>query len=369
MKKARLCRSPKNGLLACFAGAVLVAHAQSDSVTTFGGDPQSSSFLWIPSDTDDWTRHFRIGAMVGLNISASFNEHGLFNVSGNNPANGIFDNGYVRTDSSGNDFGYTSNWGYNNGSQYNYAAQTVTMQGASSYSTSGSSKDAGGAFAGFDMAYGDNLWYWKHARIGWELGFGLLPINIKDNSPLSATINSSSYTFDTSNPGNAAVSSAPYSGSYNRQPYEWTIADSPEQITALAPSQGSVTGSRELDVVLYAFRFGPSLYWDFGKYAGMSLGAGPAVGVVSGNYKYNEIITASGVSAHNSGEFGTTDMTFGGYVSGELMCHVQANGNADIYLGAQYMPMEDVTFSHGGREGKLNLSGQLYISVGINWPF
>ena len=33
------------------------------------------------------------------------------------------------------------------------------------------------------MAYGDNLWYWKHARVGWELGFDLLPISITDNFP------------------------------------------------------------------------------------------------------------------------------------------------------------------------------------------
>jgi hypothetical protein len=57
----------------------------------------------------------------------------------------------------------------------------------------------------------------------------------------------------------------------------------------------------------------------------------------------------------------------GGYVNGALMYHVQED--ADIYIGAQYMPMGDATISGGGREGRLNLGGQLYFSVGINWPF
>jgi hypothetical protein len=49
------------------------------------------------------------------------------------------------------------------------------------------------------------------------------------------------------------------------------------------------------------------------------------------------------------------------------MVHVVDNG--DIYVGAQYMPMGDAAFSNGGREGRLNLGGQLYFSIGINWPF
>jgi len=33
------------------------------------------------------------------------------------------------------------------------------------------------------------------------------------------------------------------------------------------------------------------------------------------------------------------------------------------------MPMGSTTFSDAGREGKLNLGGQIYVSLGINWPF
>jgi hypothetical protein len=43
--------------------------------------------------------------------------------------------------------------------------------------------------------------------------------------------------------------------------------------------------------------------------------------------------------------------------------------SADIYIGAQYMPMGNATISGGGRSGRLNLGGQLYFSIGINWPF
>jgi hypothetical protein len=33
------------------------------------------------------------------------------------------------------------------------------------------------------------------------------------------------------------------------------------------------------------------------------------------------------------------------------------------------MPLTDATFSGSGREGRLNLGGQLDFSLGVNWPF
>jgi hypothetical protein len=348
-------------LLACFAGFAWAAAAQTTN------EPGWESYFRLHKVTadDDWTRHFRVGAAVGLNISASFNEHGLFNLSGNNVANGIYDDGYVREDQTGNAGGYTSYWGYNNASQYNAAAQTLSMHSTTSYSTTGGSKDDGSPFLGFDMAYGDNLWYWRHIRIGWELGFDLLPITITDNQPMSAMVSQSIYTFNT---GGIVVPSAPYQGGPGGQGplLPGTPALSPGQTF----SAGTVTGTRKLDVMLYSVKLGPSFYWDWSDHLGMSLGAGPAVGVVSVDYNYDEIVTTASSSAHNVGGFGTTDVVFGGYVSAMLMYHFQDNGrNADIFVGAQYMPMGDATISDSGREGCLNLGGQAYVCIGMNWPF
>jgi hypothetical protein len=33
------------------------------------------------------------------------------------------------------------------------------------------------------------------------------------------------------------------------------------------------------------------------------------------------------------------------------------------------MPMTDATISGGGRECRLNLGGQVYFSIGVNWAF
>ena len=357
MKRFHACFA--RGLLGFFAGVALAASAQSDSMDTFAGKPDSSKFIRIDPDDHDWTRHFRIGGMVGMNISADFKTKGTFNISGNNAANGIYDDGYVRVDDTGNAGGLTGYWGYNNSEQL--AGNTLSMHGASSYATTGSANESGSAFAGFDMAYGDNLWYWKHARVGWEFGFGLLPINISDNSPMAATVSQSTFTFAT---GGIVMPGAGYQGGPSGQGP--VISGTPSSVTTNSTA-GTVSGSRSLDVMLYTFRLGPTFYWDLNTYFGMQLGAGPAFGIVSGTYKYNETVTTSAGSTRNHGSFGFTDLTYGGYVNGTLLYHII--NDADLYLGAQYMPMGNSSFSSGGRSGQLNLGGQLYISAGINWPF
>jgi len=351
--------------LACFfAGIAPNCIAQMNTNEKF----DSSGFILIPPHGDDWTRHLHIGAMVGMNIGASFHENGLFKIAGNNVANGIYDDGYVREDQTGNAGGYTSYWGYENDSQYNAAAQTLAFHSTSSYTTSGGGSKDSEPFAGFDLAYGDDYLYWKfaHARIGWELGFDLLPIdNITDSHPMSATVNQSLYTFNT---GGIVVPGTPYHGGSSGQGP--LLPGSPSSVTSQTFTTGTVTGTRSLDVMLYTIRLGPNFFWGITENLGLSLSAGPVVGVASGDYKYDEIITTGNSSTHSAGSFGKTAVIYGGYVDATLKYHVVDNGrDAYIYIGAQYTPMTTATFSSGGRSGRLNLDGQVYLSAGVGWPF
>jgi hypothetical protein len=345
----------------CLLGASSTALAQPEVY----GDPSSSRFILIPPGADDWTLHFRVGALVGLNIKADFTTRGTFGVSGNDPSKGIYDNGYVRPDSESANDGLTGFWGYNNASQL--SGQTLQMSATSSFMTANSTSESGKVFPGFELAYGDNYWYWKHARVGWELGFGMLPIEISENRPMAASVNQSTYSFDVSGllpfvPG------AGYQGNLNKDgpliPYSPFHTDT-QQI-----SNGTVTGTRKLDLNLFTLRLGPSFYWDVADNVGVSLGAGPAMGIATGEYSFNENIIANGVNSHNSGKIDSTEVVYGGYVNATVMYHIHDNGKiGDIYLSAEYMPLGDATIGGGGQEGQLKLGGQVYISAGLNWPF
>jgi hypothetical protein len=332
-----------------------------------GIQPQPAGGHWADafriqkvSEDDDWTRHFRIGAVAGMNISANFSMKSPSKIPGNKAANGNYDDGYVLTDDTGNAGGWTSYWGYNNASQL--SGSTLTMHSTTSYSSSGSS-EASGVFPGFDMSYGGNLFYLGRARIGWDLGFGLLPISITDNSSMSASVKQSIYTFNT---GTIIVPGAPYQGGPSG--IGPTIKTNIISVSSGTNNTGTLNGSHTLEVMLYTVRLGPSVYWDLNENFGLSASVGPAIGIVSGDYKYDEIVSAGGVSARNHGQFGATDVVYGGYVNATLLYHVP-NEKADIYIGAQFMSLGNANFSGGGREASLKLGGQVYISAGINWPF
>jgi hypothetical protein len=339
-----------------------------------GVQTQPSSDIWDRwgiqkvSENDDWTRHFRIGAMVGLNISANFNVKNPIAFSGKGAAQGNYDDGYVHPSGNGP---YTSDWGYNDSSQYNSTLHRLLMHEATSFATTSgaSSESSDSAFVGFDMAYGGNLWDWGRARIGWDLGFGLLPISIKDNLSLKGNVNRNVYAFDTS--GIDSVIPFPPAGYRGGPGGSLSIPSAPVSTPGIPTTDqvaGDITGSRTLDVMLYTVRLGPSVYWDLNQYLGLSAGAGPAVGIVSGNLQYNETITTSTTSTRATGQVDATDLVYGGYVNATLMYHIPEE-NGDLYLGVQYMSLGNATISGGGREGQLKLGGQVYITAGINWTF
>src|SRR3954468_19547003 len=84
----------------------------------------------------EWLRHFRIGGSVMMNVSTDFKTSGNFTLNTPPPSarGGVtYDNGFVGRDSL-NTQGLTSFWGYNDSSQVNNAAKTLTFQQTQSYS-------------------------------------------------------------------------------------------------------------------------------------------------------------------------------------------------------------------------------------------
>ncbi len=322
----------------------------------------------------DWSRHFRVGALVGMNIKADFKINGSFGVSGSNPGqtgeagrgqNHFYDDGYVLVDDTGNGGGATTYWGYKNADQYNAADQTLTFHSANSYTTSGSSSVDGDMQLGLDLAYGGHLFRYGRALVGWEFGFAWLPISIKDSQQLDATATRTVHRFST---GGSSIPKHPYDGSFGSDGYP-TIQD----IASLVDSNenagtATVAGSRQLDVTLYNFRLGPTVHWELNRKLALSLSGGAAMGIVSGDLKHNETIVFSDSStASNKGRTSNTELIYGGYVGATLMYHVEDQG--DIYIGAQYMPLGRAKFGGGGRQATLDASGGLYFSAGFNWPF
>ena len=175
---------------------------------TSPGDYTYTDRFWSfqPLASDDWRQHFRLGVLAGLNISANFSMNGNFGVSGSGIP-GVYADGYVRTDNTGSAGGFTSFWGYNDASQI--SGTTLTLHQAAGFTTSATSTEQNPYSLGLDVAYGHSYWYWAGMRIGWEFGFGWLPIGITNDHTLPASVNTEA---DTYNLGNIVVPTPPYQG-------------------------------------------------------------------------------------------------------------------------------------------------------------
>ncbi|MGC3958167.1 MAG: hypothetical protein QM813_09575 [Verrucomicrobiota bacterium] len=329
--------------------------------------PWNYSWLESPADTDYWPRHFRVGVMAGLNIKADFRMSGTFAVSGYNPgaiANGtdhVYDDGYVRVDELNDTVNYwTSYWGYNNGGQS--IGSTLSYHSAHTFTANGSTSETGDIQPGLDIAYGGHLGRWGDALIGWELGFGWLMMEIEDNNPIRISATRTTHTYDT---GGILMPDAAYNGGSSG------LGPNIKNTPSLAAEQTNVGGyvsGHTLDVSLYTLRLGPTLHWELPYNFATQVSAGAAVGLISGDLKYNEtLLFDDGSKTANHGSTSDSQFVYGGYLGATLMYHVEEHG--DLYLGIQYMPLSSATFSGGGREAELNMTGGLYLSFGINWPF
>lgn len=319
--------------------------------------------LTIPAraqDNSDWTEHLRLSVPVTLNMKARFSETGPFTLSAAQA--GVYADGYVRVDDTGDARGLTGYWGYQNSSQYNAANNTLTMQSDASYMANGSAEKTAQAFVGVELAYGTDLWKIGPTKVGWEVGAGFTPLSVSDSSTLPASVNESFFTFSTAG---IVVPTATYSGGPSGVG-EPTISDvaTPAGTTNVA---GTITGQRRLDLLLYTLRAGPTLTWELNPQFSLFGGAGPAVGLLNGNYNYNETIVSGDGMTQNSGNIRMTKPVFGGYANVGVLYHAVPQG--DFYLGAQFMPLSGATVSGPGREAHVDLTGTVQFTIGVNWPF
>jgi hypothetical protein len=314
------------------------------------------------ADAQDWTKHFRIGLQLALNIKAEFTTAGTIDLS---TRPGTYDDGYVLPDGSGTDT--TTFWGYDHASQYNSADNTLTFHRVESYSIA----DAGKVtredepYLGMELAYGGPIHTWHHAFLGWEVGYSFLPIAISDRRRLAGSLDETIGVYSTA-PDGQPISPPPagYRGTRNPGP---AIVTDPLS-SDLVMFDGTITGPRTLDVGLHNFRFGPTLHYEFARRLAIEGSAGGVLGIVSGDYRFNETITSTDGDVRKvRGRFGTTDVVYGGYVNSVLLFHVEEHG--DIYAGVQFTSMSDSEVSKGGRSARLDLGAAFSLLIGVNWPF
>jgi len=266
----------------------------------------------------------------------------------------------VGTDNTGNAGGFTSNWGYDSAVQYDAAAETLTLSRSTTYNATDSSAANSDPQFGLDLAYGGTIKRIGKTWLSWELGFSLVPINVHGDSTSDATFTENTFTFSTAG---LLVPAAPYQGSPSGGPLLATNIVG----TGQSAGDGTLSASREIDVMLYNFRIGPHFHWDLNRHWSIEAMGGFAFGLANGKYSYDERVNTGTGQSSTSGDIGQTSWLYGGYAGVLTQVHVERN--AYFYGSAQFMSLSNVEFSEGGRQAELQLDQGIYFSLGFTWLF
>ena len=353
-------------------------HCFSDPALSIGIRRTAVSFgallAWVSSAQsfavrDDWTQNIRVGAQMSMHVHAKFSLDGLISSGAGNPGqpgvpgqNHFYDDGYVRVDETGNTSGLTSYWGYADASQYDPATGQLVYHNTRGFRAENEADAGSGVRLGLDASYGSRLYDWQRLRLGWEIGYSYVPLKLREQGSIPATFERLVHAYDL---GGVTLPTAPYQGGASGLgPVIPDMALArPDEIL-----EGTLTGSRSLEVSLHSLRLGPTLFWRFYRQWALSGAIGPAVGLVRGGYHYDEsFLFDNGATASYSGEDQQMSFVYGGYASATVLYRVVVD--ADLFLSAQFLSLGHVHYGEGGRRADLNLGQTVLVSAGINWPF
>jgi hypothetical protein len=311
-----------------------------------------------------------LGYSMGFNITADFKHVGSYPAAGGGPGTATsatdhnYDNGYSRVDITGNDHGGfkgTWNWGYRDASQI--SGDKLVMQSSSLAGGAASNDNSPGPQPGFELTYGRELGHAEHWHWGMEGAFGFTEVTIRDSRPLTGSVN---VTRDAYALNGIIPPVAPYQGTYNGPGA--IISDLPDRTVTTLATGATITGSRELDANLFAFKVGPYVEVPLTESWALNFRGGLAVVAVNSEFTYQETTTISGVgTSTSSGQGSQSDLLVGVYAGGSVSCALSDHFGA--FAGAQYQNVGEYVHNLNGRKAVLDLSKSIFVTIGLSYSY
>ena len=348
---------------ASLTGALLLgAGAVSSFAQLDQAPPLEKETLPLEKDTLTSTNRFTLSMRYGLNISAKFRGIG----SAGGP--GHYSDGYVLTDSTGNFLGYTSNWGYDNSSQYNQVPNTVTYHNAVPSNSAAPASGNGDSNPGVELTYDRQLGVkqeWNNMRYGLEFALNYMKFSLDSTTSSRTAVSTESYVFG-GIPGQ--MPSPGYRGGFSGNPGDPVLVAGG---TPGANTTGTLLSHDDFDADIWGGRFGPYIELPFGKKEQFTIlvSVGPAVGLIHANEHWKQTLTldGSGNSSSTSGGGSNTDILWGWY--GAATANYQFDKHWGISAGVQYQDLGTYNHSFSGRNAQLDLSQSIFLEIGISYSF
>jgi hypothetical protein len=299
---------------------------------------------------------FSLGARVSLNLTGDFTTSRTSPGAASGGGNHIYDDGYVRVDSSDNAGGLTWNWGYER------APQVVgdTLEFHSIQSAEKESADE--AQYGMELIYERLLGrFFSRGVWGLEVGFSYTDLDLRADrgSGSGASLITDSFPLNGVLPPNA-----PYHGTFNGPGP--LLGDTPTR--TIATDTASLASDHRLSGHLFGFRFGPVVEWNFTRAISIALSGGIALAPAIIDYDFSESIALQGGQTFATrGHSSKTDLLYGHYINALLRYNF--NDHWSLYGGGQFQTLNDLEQTIGTRTARLDAGSTLHGVLGVSWRF
>lgn len=310
-----------------------------------------------------------------MGVDAEFTGLGRFE-SPNSPQFGtsgvdrVYDDGFNLVDVSGNAGGLTTNWGFQDASQFDAQAGTISLSTFESLSN-GSVETSDGAHlsvqatAFYDVGELDgwSLSSENPARWGVRFDLGYQRIEIGDNSTLTTDLVQNTDTFALNG---VIPPTAPFSGSFGDPgPLLSDLGGFSQQIST---GGGVVNGNREIEANLFLLSLGPYVELPVTKKLSVTAQVGGTLGIIGGEFSFtSETSLPGGASQSAAGKESETEVLGGFYVGAGL--NYALNENWSLSADARYQYLNSFEIEANGSGAELDFGSFFLFNFGATYRF
>lgn len=322
----------------------------------------------MPSDSpNQFTGSFR----MGFNVKTSFENVGAFTSapSQTTPAGDAFnyDDGYVLTDSSGNQMGYTRYWGYTSPGQLPGNGTLLMHRSTSAGSTVGGEVEE--PLPGFELTFRRELWRGETLRWGVEVAGNYMPLRVHSSGAATslATRQTDAYALPTLEGGGYVTPpQAPYFQGPDLPP-GGSIVIGANPVSSITDAMlASASGARDFDANILGLRLGPYVEMPVGAKGRLSLSGGLSFAYVLSDFDFQDDLTTP-IARSFSGGGSDSGGIVGAYLAGEAS--YQFSPAWEVYGAAEFQYLDKYSHSESGRTAVLDMTKSVFVSFGVKYTF
>lgn len=336
------------------------------------GDHLAKAVIETPAAASRWT--FGASFAPLLNAKADFSGQGAFSSPFTpQPLGGgqdyEYDDGFVFVDGSDNAGGLTSYWGYDDASQYDSTAETLSFNITRSLQSgrAGETEDISPGFEFFGYLDMGRIADFSGRPVSWGFKTGLHYANISTGGSGSLTSDILRVT-DTYDASGISVLMPPPGYSGPQSGAGQLLPDSPSRTSTVIADGAFISGERNLDLDMITLSAGPYIQLPVADKFSVSAEAGLSLSIARGEYDFESSTTIAPLGTQTASGSDTRTVLLPGAYAG-VSAVWQLTERFGLHGSARYQYIDQFEIGANGTDASISFDGAAILSLGGVWNF